>query len=156
LGGTGRSLNTVKDVIATTIAAASETISNFFNGIFTFLSGIGEKLYEFGKTAWEMFVQGALDALLFLPTKVGEILSKVPGIGGLGDAILGGVGATRDAVSSATGTTNRGVSMNQGRGAGGQTVVNNYNVQARGLTVDQVQRDAKRRTSLMAPILGGA
>jgi hypothetical protein len=38
---------------------------------------------------------------------------------------------------------------------GGGTTVNNYNVQAKGLTVDQVSKDAKRRGNLAAPINGG-
>lgn len=151
--GLTEAFNTVKDVISSTIESAKETITGFFDTIFGFLEGIGEKLYEFGKTAWEMFVQGALDALLFLPTKVGEILADIPGIGLLGDSILDGVGATRDAVSAATGTQNTGASLQQGRG--GETVVNNYNVEARGLTVDQVQQDAKRRSNLLSPVGGG-
>jgi hypothetical protein len=126
-------------------------ITQMFDGFSKWLGDLGSSLYEFGKTAWQAFVQGALDALLILPTKVAEIVGSIPGLEFLSDGINSGIGAVRNTVSAATGTTNTGVG---GRGQGG-AVVNNYNVQARGLTVSEVTRDAKRRTNLMSPIIGG-
>lgn len=142
----------VKAVIADTFENAMATIGDFFDTIFGFLNGLGDQLYSFGKTAWEMFVQGALDALLTLPSLVADVVGSIPGLEFLGDGINSGIGAIRDTVSSATGTTNRGQTNQQPRGQ----VVNNYNVQARGLTVSEVARDAKRRSNLMSPVLGGA
>ena len=142
----------VKTVIADTFENAKATISGFFDTIFGFLNGLGDQLYSFGKTAWEMFVQGALDALLTLPSLVADVVGSIPGLEWLGDGINSGIGAVRDTVSAATGTTNRGQTNQPARGQ----VVNNYNVQARGLTVSEVARDAKRRSNLMSPVLGGA
>lgn len=136
------------------LGMAFQFVADFFASIPDKLASFGETLYNFGKDVWQNFVQGALDVLFFLPSKVADILGSIPGLEGLAEGIRGGIDMSRDAISGMTGTTNTG-SQNGVQGRGGQNVVNNYQVQARGLTVDQVQRDAKRKSNLLAPVGGG-
>lgn len=137
------------------LGMAFQYVGEFFQSIPDKLASFGETLYNFGRDVWQNFVQGALDVLFFLPSKVADIVGAIPGLEGLAEGIRSGIGASRDVISGMTGTSNTGPSF-ASQGRGGQTIVNNYNVQARGLTVDQVQRDAKRRSNLMSPVLGGA
>jgi hypothetical protein len=123
-----------------------KNINDFFASLTNFLGGIGKNLYNFAHDAWSMYVNGALDALLALPNLVGNILSKIPGLDGIGKGILAGTSNIKTTVSSALGA---------GPANNGGTVVNNYNVKAQGLTVDQVAKDSKRRGNLMAPVKGG-
>lgn len=146
----GDTMNFIGAVIGKVVADSGKAIGDFFNGIFEFLGGLGESLYNFGKTAWEGFVQGALDALFFLPNLAADIIAKVPLVGeGISSTIKNVTGGARQAISTATGTQNTAAAK-----PGAQ--VNYYNVQAQGLTVDAVTRDAKRRSTLQAPVLGGA
>lgn len=135
------------------IGMAFQFVADFFASIPDKLASFGETLYNFGKDVWGNFVQGALDILFFLPGKVAEILGSIPGLEGLADGITSGITASREAVTGMTGTQGT-VAKRVADKAG--TTVNNYNVEARGLTVDQVQQDAKRRGNLMSPVLGGA
>ena len=147
----GDTMNFIGAVIGKVVTDSGKAIGDFFNGIFDFLGGMGETLYNFGKDAWQMFVQGALDALFFLPNLAADIIAKVPLVGeGLSAGIKNVTGGARQAISSATGT------QNTGKTTQGTSQVNYYNVSAQGLTVDAVTRDAKRRSTLQAPVLGGA
>jgi hypothetical protein len=135
------------------LGAAFQFVADFFASIPDKLASFGETLYNFGKDVWGNFVQGALDILFFLPGKVADILGSIPGLEGLAEGITSGITASREAVTGMTGTQG---TVAKRVAADAVTTVNNYNVEARGLTVDQVQQDAKRRGNLMSPVLGGA
>lgn len=150
----GDTMNLIGAVIGKVVADSGKAIGDFFSGIFDFLGGMGDALYNFGKDAWQMFVQGALDALMVLPNLAANILGKIPFIGeGLSTGIKNLTGGAREAISNATGTQNTAATGMTTKSA---SQVNYYNVSAQGLTVDAVTRDAKRRTTLQAPVLGGA
>jgi len=147
----GEALNLIGAVIGKVVTESGEAIGGFFTGIFEFLGGMGESLYTFGKEAWQRFVQGALDALLTLPNLAADIVGNIPFIGeGLSAGIKNVTGGARQAISNVTGTQNTAAAKP------GAQVNNYYNVNAQGLTVDAVNKDVKRRTTLQAPVLGGA
>jgi len=122
-------------------------IEGFFSGIISFITGLGSTLFNIGKSIWQAFVDGALEALFALPNLVGNIISKIPGLGGIGDAITSGIGNIKSGISSVVGGSGRNSTQQP-------TVVNNYNqsISARGLTVPQVQQSAIRRGTLMRPV----
>jgi TP901 family phage tail tape measure protein len=138
--------NGVTTFIGNLVNQIGEKIKGFFTGIITFVQGLGSQLFNIGKSIWQKFVDGALDALFALPRLAGDIISKVPGLGGIGNAINTGISNIKSGVSNAL--------TGGGKQAGGTTVVNNYNqsISARGLTVSQVQQSAQRRGTLMRPV----
>lgn len=139
----GDMFNAVFTGISTWAGEAWGNILNFFQGIFTWFGQLGSFLYNAAATAWGMFVKGALDVLFFLPGAVADILSTIPGLDGIGAGMKQGIANIKASVTQvATGS------------AGGGTTVNNYNVQAQGLTVGQVQQDATRRSRIAAPVGG--
>jgi len=149
--GVGDAINLVGAVISGVVENTSAAISGFFTGLFNFLGSVGENLYNFGKEAWQRFVQGALDALLTLPNLAADIIGNIPFIGeGISNTIKAGTGAVRQVVSNVTGTKNTAAP------AQGNQQINYFNVSAQGLTVDAVAKDSRRKATLSAPVLGGA
>ena len=138
----GDLFGTVFSSIGTFASEAWANISSFFEGIFNWFGQLGGFLYNAAATAWGMFVKGALDVLFFLPGAVADILSTIPGLDGIGNSMKAGISNIKAQVTSVA------------TGSGGSNVTNNYNVQAQGLTVGQVQQDATRRTRIAAPVGG--
>lgn len=140
--------NTATSFVAGLVESIGEKIRDFFNGAVEFIKGLGERLKSIGKTIFQAFVDGALEALFALPQLAADIIGKIPGLGGISDAISGGISNIKAGVSGAL-TGNR-----ENTGTGGTTVVNNYqqSISASGLTVGQVQDSAVRRGTLMRPV----
>lgn len=143
----GDTLTAVGQAIGAVFAAVGQAISDWWNGLWSWLSGLGQSLFNAAKDIWGMFVNGALDALMALPSLVANILSSIPGLELLGGGLTNAIKNVKTTAANALGAGKSGNSTN--------TTVNNYNVTAKGLTVSQVAKESKRTSNRLAPARGG-
>jgi len=132
------------------VNAVGETVGKFFSGFWKMLSGFGSKLFDIGKNTWSFFTKGIEEAL----SKVGGIvtgaLGKIPFLKG----ILGHMGIKIDTQVPNMSTPKPVTASPLGGPVGGATSYTTINVQAQGLTVAQVQKEALRKQRTLA-VVGG-
>ena len=139
------------------VVAVGETIGKWFAGLWKLLTGFGSKLYNIGKSTWSFFVKGISDALSGVGDMVSKALNKIPFLGKLlkhiGINITGSSAPTPPSNSNSTKS-----SMSNGAdalvAATAKPGTTNIYVQAQGLTIAQVQKEALRKQRLLS-VAGG-
>lgn len=143
-------------IIGEGLKDVEDTIVRWFDSLWKLLSGFGSKLYSIGKSTWSFFVKGISDALSGVGDMVSKALNKIPFLGKLlkhvGINITGSATPTLPSNTNSTKSsmTNTANSLVAATKPGTTTIY----VQAQGLTVAQVQKEALRKQRVLAAVGG--